>query len=222
MTILSTKKLQLNQRELLLNAGISFVDYDAIEIQPVTFTLSRKLKNIIITSQNGAKAIIKSVDLRLIENCFVVGEKTTLLLVENGLKVTKTAHNAEELAHFIAKEHKNESFTYFCGRQRRDELPDILKEEGIVCEEVVVYETHLSKHRFDRTFEGILFFSPSGVVSFTDANPDSTGGTTAFCIGETTATSARKYFKNVVISNATSIESTIAKTVTTLKKHNRY
>ena len=221
MTILSTKKLQLNQRELLLNAGISFVDYDAIEIQPVTFTLSRKLKNIIITSQNGAKAIIKSVDLQLIENCFVVGEKTTTLLAKNDVKVTKTAQNAEELAHFIAKEHKNESFTYFCGRQRRDELPDILKEEGIVCEEVVVYETHLSKHRFDRTFEGILFFSPSGVVSFTDANPDNTGATTAFCIGETTAKSAREYFKNVVISNATSIESTIAKAVTTLKNQSR-
>ena len=222
MTILSTKKLQLNQRELLLNAGISFVAYNAIEIQPVNFTLSRKLKNVIITSQNGAKAIIKSVDKQCIENCFVVGDKTTTLLAQNGIKVTKTAQNAKELALFIAKEQHMESFTYFCGKQRRDELPNILKEEGIVCEEVIVYETHLSKRYFDRIFDGILFFSPSGVISFTNANPDSTETTIAFCIGQTTATSAKKYFKNVVISNATSIESTIAKAVTTLKKQDRH
>lgn len=217
MTVLSTKKLKPNQRELLLNAGLQFVEYDAIRIQEVALTLSRKLKNVIITSQNGAKAVIKTGALKSVENCFVVGEKTTALLAENGLKVTKTAQNAEELAQFIAKTYKNESFTYFCGKQRRDELPTILKEEGILCNEVVVYETHLIVQSFDRTFDGVLFFSPSGVNAFAKANTATqTRYSTAFCIGETTAITARLHFETVIVSNATTIESTIAKAVKTL------
>jgi uroporphyrinogen-III synthase len=225
MTVLSTKKLKPNQRELLLNAGLQFVEYDAIRTQEVAFTLSRKLKNIIITSQNGVRALCNNLsneELEGIKSCFAVGIKTTALLAENGIKVTKTAQNGEELAHFIAKNHKSESFTYFCGRQRRDELPTLLKENNVACEEVVVYETHQITQSFDRTFDGILFFSPSGVNAFAKANKNTRAiDSTAFCIGETTATTARLHFKKVIVSNATTIESTIAKAVKILKEESR-
>ena len=222
MTVLSTKKLKPNQRELLLNAGLQFVEYDAIRTQDVAFTLSRKLKNVIITSQNGAKAIIKAGALKSVENCFVVGEKTTALLTENGIKTIKKAQNGEELAHFIVENYKNESFTYFCGRQRRDELPTLLEENNVACNEVVVYETYQIAQSFDRAFEGILFFSPSGVNAFAKANKHThTTNSIAFCIGETTATTARLHFEKVVVSNATSIESTIAKAVKILKEQSR-
>lgn len=256
-TLLSTKRLQPNQRELLLNAGMGFVEYNAIEIKSVDFTLPRKLENVIITSQNGAQIVInKTKELPSPEGLvsdergtserktqgvryFVVGEKTTALLTKNGLKVTTTAQNASELAHFIAKNHKNEQFTYFCGAQRRDDLPDILKEAGIVCNEVVVYETYLNEQSFTQAFDGILFFSPSGVKSFVNSHPStslrvqenswnslsnrdnpsperSLRAATIFCIGETTATEARKHFETVIVSNDTTIESTIAKAVKTL------
>lgn len=212
MTILSTKKLATNQQELLLNAGLSYVEYNAIEIKIVDFTLSRKLKNIIITSQNGAIQFLNKANTHstTVENCFAVGNKTTALLEKNGIKVVKTAQNGEELARFIAKNHKNESFTYFCGKQRREELPDILKNASISYEEVNVYETHLNKQIFNRTFDGVLFYSPSAVQAYVAKNNTKT---IAFCIGETTAVTAKKYFKNVVVSNATTIESTIAKAV---------
>ena len=61
MTVLSTKKLLANQRELLLNAGLSFVEYDAIRITPTSFEMPKELENIIITSQNGAKAYLNKV-----------------------------------------------------------------------------------------------------------------------------------------------------------------
>ncbi len=225
MTVLSTKKLKPNQRELLLNAGLQFVEYDAIRTQEVAFTLSRKLKNVIITSQNGVRALLNNLSseqLESIKSCFTVGTKTTALLAENGIKVTKTAQNGEELARFIAENYKIESFTYFCGRQRRDELPTLLKENNVACEEVMVYETHQITQSFDRTFDGILFFSPSGVNAFAKANKNTPAiDSTAFCIGETTATTARLHFKKVIVSNATSIESTIAKAVKTLKEESR-
>lgn len=216
MTILSTKRLLSNQRELLLNAGVRFVEYNAISIARVPFTLSRKRTNIIITSQNGAQIFIDSLKHHPIElgqefeKYFVVGSKTTALLTEEGIKVTKTAQNASELAHYIAQEYPREIFTYICGKQRRDELPNILKEAGIFCNEVVVYQTYESEQSFDRTFDAVLFFSPSGVSAFAKANLTQP---VAFCIGETTAKTARKYFDQVIVSNATTIESTIAKAV---------
>ena len=212
MTVLSTKKLVTNQQELLLNAGLSYVDYNAIEIECIAFTLSRKRDNIIITSQNGARSFLNKIktDIDSIKNCFVVGNKTTTLLEKNDLKVTKTAQNGQELAHFIVKNYKNESFTYFCGKQRRDELPQILKNANITCEEVKVYKTHLNKQIFNRTFDGVLFYSPSAVQAYVANNNTET---IAFCIGETTAQTARTFFKKTVVSNATSIESTIAKAV---------
>ena len=230
MRVLSTKKLKPNQRELLLNAGVSFVEYNAITITPVDFEIPDNTENTIITSQNGAKAFInKAKKLPLLSEsarvrCFVVGQKTTALLEENNYKVTKTAQNGVELGHFIAKNHKNEHFAYFCSKQPRDELPTILKEAAILCNEIVTYETHLNEQSFIQKFDGVLFYSPSGVQSYFSTNkklPSPRGeglGARFFCIGNTTATEARKYTDQVIVSNATSIESTIAKAVNTLKK----
>ncbi|MFC4633646.1 uroporphyrinogen-III synthase [Dokdonia ponticola] len=229
-TLLSTKKLQPNQRELILNAGVSFVEYDAIRTTPIDFEMPKELKNVIITSQNGASAFIKkSQKLPSPEGeglgvrCFCVGKKTTALLEKNEHKVTYTAQNGAALAHFIVKNHKNESFTYFCAKQRRDELPVILKEAGVLCNEVVTYETHSNKRTFNQTFDAVLFYSPSGVQSFFNKNKALSSpegevlGVRYFCIGETTATEARKYTNQVIVSNATTIESTIAKAINTLK-----
>lgn len=220
-TLLSTKKLLPNQRELLLNAGVSFVEYNAISIQSIDFEIPKDLKNIIISSQNGAKAFFqKREELPSPEEeglglrCFTVGQKTTALLEENNYKVAKTTQNGAELGYFIAKNYKNEHFTYFCGKQRRDELPTILKEESVFCNEVVTYETHKNVRTFHQKFDGVLFYSPSAVNAFAKANKINK----AFCIGNTTAKEARIYTDHVIVSNATSIESTIAKAVNTLKK----
>lgn len=219
--VLSTKRLKENQRELLLNAGVSFVEYDAISINPLNFATAPKINNAIITSQNGAQAILDKInkDSLQIQNFFVVGSKTTQLLEENGQKVLKTAKNASELALFIVKNHKNEAFHYFCGKQRRDELPTILKEQSVKLEEIFVYEMTQNLQSFNQNFDGFLFYSPSGVKSFFEANQHMLPlfEERCFCIGDTTALEAKKYTDNVIIANTTSIESVIAKTIITLK-----
>lgn len=221
-SVLSTKKLLPNQRELLLNAGLSFVEYDAISIKEIPFKAEQPIKNGILSSQNGVAQILAQG--LSIEQSFVVGKKTAALLTEKGLKVVEIAKNSTELAHFIAKNHKNEHFYYFCGNKRRDELPTILKETKVSFEEVITYETSLKIQSFDQNFDGVLFYSPSGVEAFAKANPQSLPlkeekeGCIAFCIGETTADEARKYTDNIIVSNATTIESTIARAVNYLKK----
>ena len=221
-TLLSTKKLKPNQKELILNAGLSFVEYDAIKIENVHFEIPAELQNAIFTSQNAVKAYLKQAEKLpsppgegLGVRTFCVGEKTKTLLEKNGLKVVEIGENASELAQKIALSHKNESFYFFTGNKRRDELPQILANSNIKLTEIEVYKTSLNTKEFYQNFDSILFFSPSGVQSF--ATQNKFGESLAVCIGNTTATEARKHTQHIEIANSTSVESVIARAVKVLK-----
>lgn len=239
-SVLSTKKLLPNQRELLLNAGVSFVEYGAIEIEPIDFKIPEKLDDIIITSKNAAKRIVEA-KLK-VKNFYCVGEKTAQYIKQHNYNVIEIQQSSFALGKEITKKHRAKSFTYFCGKQRLDALPEQLKISGIFCQEILVYETKLIVKQFDRQFDAILFFSPSGVTSYIKGNYPtqiekenekveskntsagkllSTGNITdsrAICIGNTTAAKANNYFYSCFVANSPTIESTIAKAVKTLKK----
>ncbi|MDH7447283.1 uroporphyrinogen-III synthase [Aquimarina sp. 2201CG14-23] len=210
-TILSTKKLSVAQKELLLNAGIGVVAYSAIEIEilDISGTYTSPIANAIFTSKNAVKAI-QNTDI-IIDVCFCVGENTKKLLEENGQKVVETAKNASDLGKIIAKKHKTEQFSFFCGNIRRDELPAILKENDIHLEEKVVYKTHIKTRKLNRNFDGVFFFSPSGVQSYFSNNVIGTG--TAFCIGNTTASEIKKYTNNIIVANKPTVENVIVQAV---------
>lgn len=212
-TVLSTKKLALNQKELLLNSGIGLVEYDAISIEPIPFDIkNQEVENAIFTSKNALKALLtEKVKIR---KCFCVGEKTSEFARSHGLIVIKSANNAKKLALAIIENHSNERFHFFSGNKRRDELPELLKENNIIYKETKVYKTELNPQKFDSEFDGILFFSPSGVQSFTLEN---ILNTTAFCIGETTANEASKHTDKVIVASKPSIENVIAKAVSKFK-----
>jgi uroporphyrinogen-III synthase len=214
-TVLSTKILKENQRSLLLQAGISLVQYDAIKIENVPFKVPSEVNNAIITSQNAVLAIQNSAFK--IQHCFCVGKKTKSLLEENGFKVVKMTEYASELASYLVENHKNDSFHFFCGNIRSDEIPSKLKENNINFKEIEVYTTTLNPKKFERQFDAVLFFSPSGVRSFVSENK--INNSKAICIGKTTASEAKIYTENVVIANATTVESVIAKAVNTLKNY---
>lgn len=213
-TILSTKTLSLAQKNLILNAGVGFVEYDAIKIVFGQFEMPRSITNAIFTSQNAVRVI--NFGESQIKNCFCVGDKTAELLKQKGQNVIKIAQNASDLGEFIAEYHKNERFYFFSGNKRRDELPEILKENTIDLTEISVYETKLNYKKFEQDFDAILFFSPSGVEAFTHHNPIE--DKLAVCIGETTAAQAKKHALNIAVANSTSIESVIAKAVKKLAK----
>ncbi len=208
-TILSTKKLSTAQRELLLNAGIGFVEYNAIEIEFVDVHFNREIKNAIFTSKNAVKSIQYSAFS--IQNCFCVGENTRKLLEENGQKVVEIAQNASELGKIITNNYSNEQFYFFCGNLRRDELPSILKNNNIQLQEVEVYKTLIKSKKFDRSFDGILFFSPSGIQSYIADN--TIGESVAFCIGNTTASEAKKYTDDIIVANKPTVENVIVQAV---------
>ncbi len=242
MTILSTKILTESQRELVLNSGIGLVEYDAIKIEFIDFEVSYDIENAIFTSQNAVKSFAKchierSEDIS-IKRCFCVGNKTEEALKDLGLHIVEVAKNASVLANKIVEKHSSHEFVFFCGNKRRDELPSLLKAKNIQLNEVEVYKTRLNKKTFERSFDAVMCFSPSGVQSYFEANQDVTSSavemhqedqgqkrfsttlelTNAICIGQTTAAEAKKYTENIVIANSTSIESVIAKAVKILRR----
>ena len=121
--------------------------------------------------------------------------------------VTHVENSAAKLANYLVEHIKNEEATYFCGDKRRDELPGILNNNGISLNEVIAYQTILSPNVLKKKYNGILFFSPSGIESFLSKN--SVDQEVAFCIGGTTAKEAQKYFKTVVEAKLPSVESVL-------------
>ncbi len=229
--ILSTKKLLPNQKQLLLDANFSVIEEDFIKTKIKNFEFSsfggvsegrgglKVNENLIFTSQNAVQSILnhpKFEDLKD-KNVFSVGMKTKDLLTENGFNVVAYTGYASDLAEIISLVYSNETFTFFSGNLRRDILPETLKENGIIFNEIEVYETNLTSKKIsspnlskgkENGFDGILFFSPSAVESYLKSN--TIKEEMCFCIGETTAEALEnKKIKNITIADKPSVENVI-------------
>lgn len=220
-SIVSTKELTESQRALVPQLGFELHEYSAIKISPVPFSIPTKIENIIFTSQNSVKAVMEvmpEITKNGIQNCFCVGSKTKKLLEGYGLEVKHMTDYGAELAEYLVKNHTKKAFHFFCGNLRREVIPTALKENDIFLHETEVYQTTLNPVKIETDFDVILFFSPSGVDSFMELNSlEENQKYTAICIGTTTELAAAKYFNNVVISEATTVESVIEKAIEILR-----
>lgn len=222
-SILTSKVLSPAQKMPLLEAGFKITEHDFIDIEPMEFSVPENVENAIFTSQKAPFALAgispkrgKLEALKTnIKNCFCVGSKTKKLLEENGMTVIASAEYGKDLAEIIVEKYPNENFIFFCGNRRRDELPSILKKNMVSFEEIEVYKTILNPKKMEQAFDGILFFSPSGVESYIKGQMFENGGIPAFagmiafCIGTTTATEAKKYTEKVIVAEKPTIESVI-------------
>ncbi|PWL39731.1 uroporphyrinogen-III synthase [Flagellimonas aquimarina] len=218
-TVLSTKILSPSQKELFLNSGLGLVEYNALDIEFLDVSIPLHHENYIFTSKNSVKAFLRHSKNSKISDfkSFCVGEKTKAILEQNGLNVIKNVENASDLADFIVKNHKNEEFLFLCGNMRREELPEILSKNNIRYTEIEAYKTHLAPRTFNRSFDGLLFFSPSGIKSYTKGN--SLSKKLVFCIGNTTASEAKKYTDQIIIANKPTVENVLVQAIKHLKKH---
>ena len=94
---------------------------------------------------------------------------------------------------------------------RNPDLPEYLRQHKVHFRETYLYNTRFTPSKIDRIFEGVLFFSPSGVQSFCQEN--SLSESTAFCIGTTTAAEAEKHTRNLVLATKPTIESVIVQVI---------
>lgn len=207
--IISTKKLLPNQKQFLLNANFSVVEADFISTKYTSPPLEGLGGALIFTSQNAVNAILASENNPNLKEkiVFCVGIKTKALLETNGFKVEAFTGYAEDLAEIISLVYADLSYTFFCGNLRRDVLPEKLKEANVTFNEIEVYKTELTPQKITSKFDGILFFSPSGVESYCKENKIT--DEMCFCIGNTTAEALQNKTENIIIANQPSVENTI-------------
>lgn len=214
INILSTKILSPIQKQELVNANFNVIEEDFIETKTIDFELSKVNDNLIFTSQNAVQSILqhpKCEELKT-KNVFSIGMKTKDLLTENGFNVIAYTGYAADLAEIISLIYSDENFTFFSGNLRRDVLPNTLQENGILLNEIKVYETKLTSKKIKEKLDGILFFSPSGVESYLKLN--TMKEETCFCIGETTAEALEnKKVKTIIIADKPSVENVIEEVI---------
>lgn len=207
--ILSTKKLTDWQRGLF-NQSLAITDTDFISIEYIQANIKNTPSAVIFTSQNAVVSVLEfnAENLFNYDNIFCVGDKTKSLLETNGFKVTHCEKYGADLANFIVNQQIKE-VTFFCGDIRLDEIPAKLAANNIRVQEVIVYKTLQKNINVTDNFDGVMFFSPSGVKSYIAAKNDVKPK--AFCIGTTTALTASEYFKDVLVSDNPTIEDVIHK-----------
>ena len=198
MRLLSTKTLSPSIKDHLAKIGTSIVEYPLIKIQPLYITNQKIQPMLIFTSQNAVRLVNKNNTLKnkiVGKKSFCVGEKTRELLEKFGFKVIEMKENANELAHFLVEKYNKNSFSFFCGRKRRSEIESLFKKNNITIEIHELYDTLLINKKFKSSYDGIIFFSPSAVLSFFENNnwPNDSHG---FCIGKSTAETLKKYTTN--------------------------
>ena len=188
MRLLSTKILSPNIKSRLIQNGISVTEYSLIKIKPLILSNYNIQPTLIFTSQNAVKLAYESIKIKnkiIGKKSFCVGLKTKTLLEKLGQQVVEMRDNANDLADFLNKNYKKKSFSFFCGRKRRPEIEYLFKQNNITIEIHELYDTLFFSKRFKNHFDGIIFFSPSAVLSFFEKNkwPKDSHG---FCIGKST------------------------------------
>jgi len=216
--ILSTKKLQPNQKQYLLNAGLAVVETDFIGISYKPFEIQTITQNIIFTSQNAFKSFLLNDDAEEFKDSkiFCVGSKTKQFIESKGYKVFASAEYAEYLAEVIIAGHAGDNFIFFSGSMRRDTLPNALAKANVNYVEVEVYETILTPQKINPQLDGILFYSPSGIESYLKENAIT--NQTCFCIGTTTAAALNGVTENIVLANKPSVENVIVQCINYYKQ----
>ncbi len=224
LTILCTRPLGALMLKQALEKGITIEEISFIETTPLqTLQVKTEIESIAklettvaFTSMNAVEAVADVLKKQTIKwKIYCIGTTTHHLVKKyfGEQHIAGNANSAAELALLITADKSIKKVDFFCGDLRRDELPDILRSNTIEVNELIIYKTTTVKHLISKMYDGILFFSPSGVHSFFENNslPLST---ILFAIGSTTGNEIIKYTNNkVVLSDVPGKENLVRKMI---------
>jgi uroporphyrinogen-III synthase len=209
INLLATRLLK---KELISEAEKNGVDIQAIPfigIQPVKTpelgteirSLARMPLTALFSSANAVQSVISLLEKdQPVWRIYCLGGATRKACSAyfGESCIDGVAENAESLAALLPAGQASNDYFFFCGNQRREELPQILRDRGIFLQERIVYETQWTPHLLPATQDGILFFSPSAVSSYFSSNRPSPA-CVLFAIGPTTATAIRACSSNPLL-----------------------
>ncbi|MEZ4792254.1 MAG: hydroxymethylbilane synthase [Gelidibacter sp.] len=208
--VFSTKSLTEAQRHRFKNVKVESTDFLKISLNRIPKPLLKsKIQNVIITSQNAVEAITTIVPKEELQfkNIYCVGGRTKKLIEAKIGKVKHSENYVKALADYLVDFIDGTEVTHFCSDIRLDELSDTLEKNHIKVNEIEAYKTILDSEKIDSNIEGIMFYSPSTVESYLRHN--TADKKIAYCIGETTATEAKKHFEDVRVARIPTVESVI-------------
>jgi uroporphyrinogen-III synthase len=204
------------QEKILLDS-IPFIKTETIvsyELSKIISAAAMEDLNIVFTSSNAVEAIINYLQGLQPEwkvFCTTPATQRTVEQLLPSASIVAIASTAEDLARQMIGSGSNK-FIFFCGDQRRHELPDMLKAEKISIEEIVVYRTIATPVSVAQDYDAIAFYSPSAVTSFFSVNKIPLH-TVLFCIGKTTAAAIDKKIANTVIISEESSGESLLQTI---------
>lgn len=209
VSILSTRPISEKQVEEARSKNVTIDVLSFIETEPIeNIEVQQEIESallrpaaVVFTSMNAVDAVSQFItDEQPPWKIYCIGNTTKQLIINyfGAESIAGFASDASELAELIIAEGEDDLVTFFCGDQRRDELPQLLTSNNIEVEEIVVYETLLVPHKVTRQYNGILFFSPSAVESFFSVNKVPLE-TKMFAIGKTTSEAIAARCKNKII-----------------------
>ncbi|MBL7711872.1 MAG: uroporphyrinogen-III synthase [Chitinophagaceae bacterium] len=208
-TILSTAVLPEAQMLQLEQAGIlceqipfiSIQQSVSAEVRSAIDRASRQQKAVVFTSVNAVAPVVAALAGKIPDwQVFCISGATRMAVEQyfGADKVAGSADDAASLEQKISVPGPAAEVLFFCGNKRMDTLPGLLSGRGIRVEEYQVYTTTLSPVRLDKSYDAILFFSPSGVESYLSEN-EMAQDTVLFTIGHTTAKAVKSSLPNKVI-----------------------
>ena len=193
--VLSTRRLDAAVLAELAEAGVRCTAHDFVDIVPRVNAPELQLQphegTVLVSSQNALHALDWSgVQVRC------VGEKTAEKLRARGAQVLSVHSGAASMSeHAVAL---RETCTFVCGSTRMPTVEDAFARAGAALKVVEVYDTLHASRRMDGPWDGILFFSPSGVRSYHASNAQLPP---SFCIGATTGAVAQSFGHPVVLAS---------------------
>lgn len=195
--ILSTKSLSTNAIEYADTLGVKINCVDFIQTEAVHFDEQQinwnTLDAVVFTSSNAVRYFFGEGGGRVPagKTIFSLSGKTAAELKEYGITPTFTAINAAALAGAIIGVKAVKNLLHVCGNLKLETIETQITSAGINYHPLVVYNTYYGDAQpLTEQYDGIMFFSPSGVQSYLRGNsiqPD----VIYCCIGQTTADSLR-------------------------------
>jgi len=222
--ILITRPIDIREQDMFIHAGYTFdtvpliatmaVDDDAMAQR--IGAAAQEPHTVVFTSANAVQAVSEYTQGAVAGwDVHAIGHATLERIGQlmPGQSVVGTANDATSLAHHIIAEASVAPVIFFCGDQRREELPVLLADAGIPLEEVTVYHTIRMPVKIEPAHDGLVFFSPSAVISFFELNRPKEGAV-FFAIGNTTAAEIRKNCENkVIIASAPSVAAVVTSVI---------
>ena len=179
-------------------------ELDPRSIQPVVVLTSKTAALAWIDIVNGLGLDVMKYDVY----CLAAG--ASILGTLQGVRIVGVGHDAASLVDIILKDTSIEKVSFICGNLRREELPEKLTKKGIQVQEIIVYKTNHTPIKICEDYQGVLFFSPSGIDSYLMMNKNT--DCTAFCLGTTTANHAQNVgFSKIQVADISTPESLIMK-----------